>query len=56
MARVRRVPGERPLFWVGSSKEDLLAFPDAVQDEIGTALSVAQFGGKHPNAKPWKGK
>jgi hypothetical protein len=56
MARLRRVPGERPLFWVGSSKEDLLAFPDAVQDEIGTALSVAQFGGKHPKAKPWKGK
>jgi len=56
MARLRRVPGERPLFWVGSSKEDLLAFPDPVQDEIGTALSVAQFGGKHPKAKPWKGE
>jgi len=39
-----------------SSKEDLLAFPEAVQDEIGTALSVAQFGGKHPSAKPWKGQ
>jgi phage-related protein len=56
MARLRRVPGERPLFWVGSSKEDLLAFPHPVQDEIGTALSVAQFGGKHPKAKPWKGE
>jgi len=22
---------------------------------MGTALSVAQFGGKHPAAKPWKG-
>jgi phage-related protein len=55
VARLRRVPGEKPLFWVASSKEDLLAFPGAVQDEIGTALSVAQFGGKHPKAKPWKG-
>lgn len=55
MARLRRVPGEKPLYWVGSSKEDLLAFPGPVQDEIGTALSVAQFGGKHPKAKPWKG-
>lgn len=55
MARLRRVPGEKPLFWVGRSKEDLLAFPGSVQDEIGTALSVAQFGGKHPKAKPWKG-
>jgi len=56
MARLKRVPGERPLFWVGSSKEDLLAFPEPVQDEIGTALSVAQFGGKHPSVKPWRGE
>jgi len=33
-----------------------LAFPEAVKDEIGTALSIAQFGGKHPKAKPWKGQ
>lgn len=56
MARLKRVPGEKPLFWVGSSKEDLLTFPEPVQDEIGTALSVAQFGGKHPSAKPWRGE
>ena len=56
MTRPKRVPGEKPLFWTGSSKEDLLAFPEAVIDEIGTALSVAQFGGKHPNAKPWRGQ
>jgi phage-related protein len=56
MARERRVPGERPLFWVGSAKDDLLKFPEEVQDEIGTALSVAQFGGTHPKAKPWKGE
>lgn len=29
---------------------------EAVQDDIGVALSVAQFGGKHPKAKPWKGE
>jgi len=34
----------------------LLAFPEAVKDDIGTALSVAQFGGKHPASKPWKGE
>ncbi|HEY6946504.1 MAG TPA: hypothetical protein VI431_15300 [Candidatus Acidoferrum sp.] len=55
MARLRRVPGEKPLFLVASSKQELLTFPGPVQDEIGTALSVAQFGGKHPKAKPWKG-
>jgi phage-related protein len=34
----------------------LLAFPATVQDDLGTALSVAQFGGKHPSAKSWKGE
>lgn len=48
--------GEKPLHWVGSAKKDILTFPDAVKDGIGTALSVAQFGGKHPAAKPWKGE
>jgi phage-related protein len=56
MARPKRVRGEKPLFWIGSSREDLLAFPETVKDEISTALSVAQFGGKHPSAKPWKGE
>ena len=48
--------GEKPLLWVGSSREDLLRFPERVKDDIGAALSVAQFGGKHPSAKPWKGE
>ncbi len=55
MTRSALIPGERPLFWVGSSKSDLMEFPEAVKDAMGVALSVAQFGGKHPNAKPWKG-
>lgn len=56
MTRKHRAPGEKPLFWAGSSREDLLEFPDRVRDHIGTALSVAQFGGRHPDAKPWKGQ
>jgi phage-related protein len=48
--------GERPLDWVGSSKADFLAFPDPVKDELGNALGIAQFGGKHPGAKPWMGE
>ncbi len=55
MSRPKRARGERHLFWVGSSLDELLAFPEAVKDEIGAALSVAQFGGKHPSVKPWKG-
>lgn len=48
--------GEKPLDWVGSSKKDFLAFPKAVKAEIGNALGIAQFGGKHPSAKPWRGQ
>jgi phage-related protein len=55
-ARQKQVPGEKPLYWVGATKRDLMAFPDVVRDEIGAALSVAQFGGKHAKAKPWKGE
>src|SRR5579863_9471159 len=48
--------GEKPLDWVGSSKRDFLAFPEKVKDEMGNPLGVAQFGGKHPSAKPWRGQ
>jgi phage-related protein len=48
--------GEKPLDWVGSSKKDFLAFPEPVKDEMGNALGLAQFGGAHPSAKPWKGQ
>jgi phage-related protein len=55
VSRPERARGEKPLFWVASSLNDLLAFPEKVQKKIGAALSLAQFGGKHPSAKPWKG-
>jgi len=47
---------EKPLHWVASAKKDYLSFPAEVQDEMGYALGLAQLGGKHPNAKPWKGE
>jgi phage-related protein len=54
--RSRLIAGEKPLDWIGSTKRDLLAFPAPVRREIGNALGLAQFGGKHPKAKPWKGE
>lgn len=54
MAR-KLTKGEKPLDWVGSSKKDFLAFPGPVISEMGNALGLAQFGGTHPSAKPWKG-
>jgi len=56
MARPIAAKGEKPLDWIGSSKRDLSAFPEPVKGEIGNALGLAQFGGKHPNAKLWKGQ
>lgn len=54
--RPRLAPGERPLDWVGSAKRDFLTFPEPVQNELGNALGLAQFGGTHPTAKAWKGE
>jgi phage-related protein len=45
----------KPLRWVASSKKDLMAMPDDVQDTFGYALHLAQDGKKHEHAKPLKG-
>jgi phage-related protein len=56
MVRDSSLAGEKPLHWVGSAKRDFLAFPTPVQSDMGYALGLAQLGGKHPHAKPWKGE
>jgi phage-related protein len=45
----------KPLFWIGSSLDDLRRFPDEVKRVMGFALHFAQAGGRHPDAKPLKG-
>ena len=45
----------KPIFWMGSSQDDLRGFPEEVRSEMGYGLYVAQKGGKHPDAKPLKG-
>lgn len=47
---------EKILEWSGSSKRDLMDFPEDVRRTMGYALGVAQLGAKHPAAKPWKGE
>jgi phage-related protein len=49
------MPSRKPLRWVGSSKDDLRAFPDDVKRHVGYALHFAQAGDKHPSAKPLQG-
>jgi phage-related protein len=48
-------PEERSVDWIGSALKDLRAFPETPRRNIGFALSTAQYGGKHPSAKPWIG-
>lgn len=45
----------KPVFWMGSTREDLRAFPLQVCREIGQALYAAQQGDTDPAAKPLKG-
>ncbi len=55
MAR-KPLPGEKPLYWLGSALKELARFRPEVQRSLGFALSAAQYGGKHISAKPWKGE
>jgi phage-related protein len=48
-------PPLKPLYWVGSSKRDLLSLPDPVVDLFGFALYLAQNRKKHEQAKPLRG-
>jgi phage-related protein len=48
-------PKKRPVHWVASSKDDLKEMPEDIQDEIGKALLIAQWGGKAASAKPLHG-
>lgn len=45
----------KPLIWVASTRKNLKAMPEDVQDVFGYALHLAQAGKKHPDAKPLRG-
>ena len=55
MARTEVDPSPKPVRWVGSSRDDLRSFPEAVRNRVGGALWEAQLGRKAPYAKPLKG-
>ena len=40
---------------MGSSYKDFVSFPEAIQQEMGHALYLAQIGRIHSSAKPLKG-
>jgi len=45
----------RPLFFVGSARDDLRDLPEDVKDVFGYALFLAQVGEMHPRSKPLRG-
>jgi phage-related protein len=55
MSEATSKPVPKPLIWIGSSKEDLIAFPGPARREAGYALFLAQIGRKAIKAKPMKG-
>lgn len=48
-------PVPKPVRWLGSSKDDLSAFPEPVKLRVGGAVWDAQIGLKSLWAKPLKG-
>jgi phage-related protein len=46
---------QKPALWIGSSRNDLRAFPDEVRRVMGLAINDAQNGEEHPRAKALKG-
>jgi len=45
----------RPVVWIGSTRRDVRAFPQAVRRDVGHALYAAQEGEVDPSAKPLSG-
>ncbi len=45
----------KSLIWVGTSKKDLLEFPESIKQIMGYAIYPAQKGDKHQDSKPLKG-
>ena len=46
---------EKPIEWIGSSKKELLSFPEEVWSDAGYSLYEVQIGLKPDTAKPLKG-
>ncbi|MDR3631604.1 MAG: type II toxin-antitoxin system RelE/ParE family toxin [Desulfocapsaceae bacterium] len=45
----------RPISWIKAARKDFEEFPNDVQGDMLSALTVAAEGGKSDNTKPFKG-
>lgn len=48
-------PARKPCFFLGSSKKDLLGFPEEVRKDFGYAIDLVQLGEEPMSAKALKG-
>jgi phage-related protein len=46
---------QKPTVWIGSSRDELRAFPDEARRVMGFAINDAQNGDEHPRAKALRG-
>ncbi len=46
---------QKPVEWIGSSRDDLRKLPQEVRRVMGQSIDDAQHGGEHPAAKALKG-
>jgi phage-related protein len=49
----KTAPSRKPLKWVGSSRKNLAALPEDVQDVFGSALLDVQYGDTPDGARPF---
>ena len=52
---IRNMPEQRPIIWLGDTKQVLLSFPVPARKISGDELQFLQFGGMPKSAKPLKG-
>ena len=45
----------RPISWIKAARRDFEEFPEDVQGDMLSALTIAAEGGKSDNARPFKG-
>jgi phage-related protein len=50
-----KMKNTRPISWIKAARKDFENFPEVLQQDMLTALTVAAEGEKSDNAKPFKG-
>lgn len=54
-ANIRAMKNSRPISWIKAARRDFEEFPEEVQSDMLSALTIAAEGGKSDNTKPFTG-